>query len=260
MTDFLLRQLGLLSLAMRTSLPGCFDLYAEVAETFGVPPRVRADIGTLGYMPHDTYGSVVATARGMTQDVTDAVFRRHVWIDPFAPPPADRFVSIRRSLERGACLVYSPLGASPAESAVGRALKSMFFRACYTRADQRRPAVYICDEAHRFVTSDPVSGEQAFLDRARAYRVSCLLATQSLASLRHALAEDPVGGRGEAAIDIVLANTATKLFFRSTDSTTRDRLRRILPAPPRGGPPARGRCAAPEYAPDGRGVRAPWPR
>lgn len=163
---FLLRHLGLLSLAMRTSLTGCFDLYAEVAETFGVPPRVRADTATLGYMPNDTYGSVVATARGMTQDVTDAAFLRHVWIDPFSPPPADRFVSIRRSLERGACLVYSPLGASPAESAVGRALKSMFFRACYTRADQRRPAVYICDEAHRFVTSDPVSGEQAFLDPA----------------------------------------------------------------------------------------------
>lgn len=75
-----------------------------------------------------------------------------------------------------------------------------------------------------------VSGEQSFLDRARAYRAVCVLATQSIASLRYALAQS--AGAGPEASEAALANCGSKLFFRSTDTATQERLEKLLPAPP----------------------------
>ena len=118
---------------------------------------------------------------------------------------------------------------------------------------------YVADECHRFVTSDVVHGEQSFLDTCRSFGAFCALACQSVSSLRHALHGGGQAGAHDAAVNILLANTGTKLFFRSTESGTRDMLGSLCPAAPDGPtlvdlrPPsslAPGECYA--LLPDGR--------
>ena len=165
---------------------------------------------------------------------------------------------------RAVHVVQPSLGAKD-EALYARALKATFFEAvldCPERAGPggaEMPLVgYVADECHRFVTSDATHGEQSYLDTCRSFGSFCALACQSVSSLRHAL-----HGRGEgaheAAIDILLANTGTKLFFRSTERGTREALRWLCPVTPEGPPLvdvrppsslAPGECYA--VLPDGR--------
>ena len=139
--------------------------------------------------------------------------------------------------ERGRTIyVFQPSLSSAEDALVAKALKALFFEAvlnCERRreADHGMPLVaYFADECHRFVTSDLVHGEQSFLDTCRSFGAFCVLACQSVASLRHALAE--ANGSSDStgpAIDIMLANSGNKLFFRSTDRDVSECIERLCP-------------------------------
>lgn len=122
-----------------------------------------------------------------------------------------------------------------------KALKACFFEAVLNsrkRREQggRMPLVgYIADECHRFLTSDPMHGEQSFLDTCRSFGAFCVLACQSVSSLEFALAAK--GGDStvnEAALAVLLNNTGTKLFFRSTDARTQEHVGTLCPHPQSG--------------------------
>ena len=119
------------------------------------------------------------------------------------------------------------------------ALKASFFEAVLSDPDRIRggtdlPLVgYVADECHRFVTSDPVHGEQSFLDTCRSFGGFCVLACQSVSSLTHALAG--AGGdrvQNEAAIEVLWNNAASKLVFRTTDERTAQRMDALSPHRP----------------------------
>lgn len=103
-----------------------------------------------------------------------------------------------------------------------RALKAAFFEAILESPKRRRNgtamplAAYVADEFHRFVTADPKHGEQSFLDTCRSFGCACVLACQGVASMRHALAAGR-SGAGDHAVDILLTNTANKIFFRTSE-------------------------------------------
>ena len=155
---------------------------------------------------------------------------------------------------------------------IGRALKALFFESVLRdkrrqRAGHDEPLVaYVADEFHRFITADRVHGEQSFLDTCRSFGAFCVLATQSTASMTHALLEVEADSlKAVSAIEIILNNTGTKLFFRSTDLGTKERLGKLAPVSTRPGlgsvvdvrPPttlAPGECYA--MAVDGRFARA----
>lgn len=121
---------------------------------------------------------------------------------------------------------------------LAKAVKAAFFEAVLGNEDRAngrsKPLVgYIADEFHRFVTSGDAHGEQSFLDTCRSFGAFCALASQSIASIRHALAV--MGGSGEqndAAVSILLNNLGTKLFFRTTDEGTAQRIRALCPWQP----------------------------
>ena len=155
---------------------------------------------------------------------------------------------------------------------IGRALKALFFESVL-RDERRQKAghdeplvAYVADEFHRFITADRVHGEQSFLDTCRSFGVFCVLATQSTASMTHALLEIEANDlKVNSAIAIILNNTGTKLFFRTTDVATKQRLGLLAPVSTRPGlqsvvdvrPPttlAPGECYA--MAVDGRFARA----
>ena len=79
------------------------------------------------------------------------------------------------------------------------------------------------------MTCDAAHGEQSFMDACRSFGAFCVLATQSCSSLRHALGG--ATGIGEHAVEM-LANTATKLFFRSTDGMAQRYVGGLCPLTP----------------------------
>ena len=138
----------------------------------------------------------------------------------------------------GRVFLYQP-SRSGLDSLVGKLLKATFFEAVLNDPDRVRGGAelpllaYVADECHRFITSDPVHGEQSFLDTCRSFGVACVLACQSVASLEHALAQRHGGyNQDQAAVSIVWNNTATKLFFRSTDTQTARRVDDLCPTYP----------------------------
>ena len=138
----------------------------------------------------------------------------------------------------GRFVLYQPKRGT-ADALVTRALKALFFEAVLAdpaRVNEggRMPLVgYVADEFQHFVTSDAVHGEQSFLDTCRSFGAFCVLATQSMSSILHALSEG--GGErttNEMALDMLLINTATKCFFRSTDPNTAHRVEALCPQRP----------------------------
>ena len=156
---------------------------------------------------------------------------------PAAPALLDFDAAVDAERGRAVFLVQPALGAAQ-DALLARALKARFFEAVLgsrkrLRRGGRMPLVgYVADECHRFVTSDTTHGEQSFLDTCRSFGAFCVLACQSVSSLTHALAGDGGGAaRNEAAVSILLNNTGTKLFFRTTDADTKELIAKLCPEP-----------------------------
>ena len=160
------------------------------------------------------------------------------WRDAHAD--AVDFASLASSDGDGRFVLYQPKRGTE-EVLVARTLKALFFEAVLAdpaRIDERErggmPLVgYIADEFQDYVTSDAVHGEQSFLDRCRSFGGFCVLATQSTSSIRYALSEgggDPTAN--EMALNMLLTNTATKYFFRSTDPQTPSWVEALSPRRP----------------------------
>ena len=180
-------------------------------------------------MEDGTYSSIVAVFNSLVTEFIDNEFCGKVSINPFEGP--ESMLSSREVIEKGQIVVYEPGLVTSVTACIGKVLKAGFFKVLLVperlNNQKTRQFFYICDEFHRFVTHDEQSGEQSFLDRCRAYRVCCGLATQSLSSLRYAFP----GEKGNHAINIIVTNTGTKLFFRSTDPGTTGTLMDLIPEP-----------------------------
>ena len=191
------------------------------------------------------YAGVLATARTVCSALADAAVARCLYFgcEPGwdAARRAGLALDLARAVSRaggGPLVLFQPALNGPDEL-VARALKAAFFEAVLNDPDRARggadlPLVgYVADEFHRFVTSDRVHGEQSFLDTCRSFGAFCVLACQSVAGIEHALAGGGgSGARNEAAVSMLLTNTATKLVFRSTDPKTMEPLHALCPHHP----------------------------
>lgn len=129
------------------------------------------------------------------------------------------------------------------DALVAACLKARFFESVFLDRDRQSGspalpcALYIADEFQKFATADPTHGEANFLDAARSFGCISVLATQSIASIEHAL-EQGGGSHIErrSSLEIVLTNTGTKLAFRTTDERTSSRVQELAPYRP-GHPP-----------------------
>jgi hypothetical protein len=133
-------------------------------------------------------------------------------------------------MERGAVIVFQPRPKAT-HDLMGAALKSLFFRCTMERRDMTRPIGLFYDEAQRFITVDEETGEHAFFDRCRAYRVNAFMATQSMAALQAAVSASPTS---RSALDSILVNTPTKVCFKTTDSAALGIMTGFIPPDPSG--------------------------
>ena len=210
---------------------GALDSYLAVATEMEVPQGKTLYMRSLRQLAEETMTSVIAGTVNLYKEVGSPDLTRDIWLDPFRRPDPSRTLSVRRAMDDGLVVCYTPDDTSDIANAVGRAIKSKFFEYTFRREARERPFVYVCDEFQRFITNDPISGEQSFLDRCRAFRGVCVLATQSIASLHYALATDGASAADRAAIEVLLNNTGNKLFFRNTDTETHQRLQQLIPKP-----------------------------
>lgn len=171
---------------------------------------------------------LVNTARLVTDSAGNPELSRFIDLDVRYGRSAPGSLEMLQLVEAGQIVLYQP-EAGALHDLIGRALKARFFDAARRRQSVRRPLVYACDEFQRFYTADPESGEHAFLDCARAYRTTCLLATQSIPALLAAIGRDQSRSDKLAAL---LANCRTQIFLRTVDATTRVTLESLIPAPP----------------------------
>ncbi len=178
----------------------------------------------------EQFNYVVMSADTLLKALTDPDFNKAVDADPY-PSRHRPHVNIQRIVDRGRIVLFQPDNSKGATIAA-RALKARYYAAVFSRQQMHRPVGIIVDEAHRFVTQDRISGEQALLDRCRSYRTNVVLATQSLKSLEHAMAS---GVDAKDAVRILVANTPSRFLMRSTEPDSSELLRQLLPPPPSSG-------------------------
>ena len=227
-----------------------FTRIAEAAlEVWGRKPGEGRDVlkRVIGYWDEIAcidrqYAGVRATARVLCTDFAAPAISRTLYFgfEPGYIGSVSETLDFTRAVgpQGGPLVVFQPTR-DGLDVLVAMALKAVFFEAVLDNEERARsggdlPLVaYVSDEFQRFITSDPVHGESTFLDTCRSFGALCVLATQSLAALEHALAHG--GGsdtQNETSIAILFNNTGSKFFFRTTDPTTSERLHQLCPIRP----------------------------
>ena len=220
-------------LAHRGEEPGeARDVLRRIVEYWEPMARVR-----------NQYAGVRATAATICTDFARPAIARTLYFgcEPGFRAETNNGLDFAHLVSRespGTLVLFQP-ARDGLDNLIAVALKAAFFEAVLDDADRARggkdlPLVgYVADEFHRFITSDPLHGEQSFLDTCRSFGAFCVLACQSVASLEHALAHG--GGsyrQDESAVEILWNNTASKLVFRSTDPKTGNRVDDLCPHRP----------------------------
>ena len=207
--------------------------FADICDAQKLPRFHTSMLRGLYGAPDGQRGSQLSMAMQFLGELANRELNEAVDLCPPGTGVEKGQLSIRAVVENGDVLLFSPgLGAGMHDT-VGRIVKTKFFEASFARRNKERAVFYICDEFQRFITGDPQSGEQSFLDRCRAYRVVCALATQSMASLSYGLQQAQVGGEDlRASLGILMNNTGNKLFFRNTDQETQECLEKLFPRSP----------------------------
>lgn len=210
-------------------------LFCEQLREAGIPANLYANIETLSNLAENTATSMIVVFQSLLGNLLDPSLTNCIWINPHTAPPPELTISVNDVISRGDVIVYSPVGGfreTNVDETIGRALKTLFFRFTLQGKPPERGVAYIADEAQRFLTSSAKSSEAHFLDVGRAYRAGAVLATQSTASLLYRLTQQQGGeDLAHAVLNIILANCGTKLFFRSTETTTNNTLTTLLPNP-----------------------------
>jgi len=201
-----------------------------VAQHSGVKAQDYSSLQEFTRLYPEAYISILSLANALLSDLSAPEFADFVSLNPFEPPSNN--LSILQAIEDGKVLVYTPDTSNLSSINIGKALKTKFFEFSFKRQAKQRPVVYICDEFQHFITGDSLSGEQSFLDRCRAYRGICILASQSLNALRYRLRYLDPQGPADDALNSLINNTGNKFFFRNTDIETVTRVRNMLPNPP----------------------------
>ena len=170
-------------LAHRGEEPGeARDVLRRVVEYWEPMARVR-----------NQYAGVRATAATICTDFARPAIARTLYFgcEPGFRAEANNGLDFAHLVSRdspGTLVLFQP-ARDGLDNLIAVALKAAFFEAVLDDADRARggkdlPLVgYVADEFHRFITSDPLHGEQSFLDTCRSFGAFCVLACQSVASL-----------------------------------------------------------------------------
>ena len=169
---------------------------------------------------------VVMSSQSIVGTLASADIARFVDLDILADSNR-RTTEIAELIGHGKVILFCP-EPSVAHDVAAKAIKRKVYDAVFDRKNMEQPIFIVVDEAQTFLTET----ETNLIDRCRAYRSIVVVATQSIASLKHALGSNVAA---QLATEIFAANLPSKFVFRSTDAETVAWLRTQVPPPPDGG-------------------------
>jgi hypothetical protein len=202
-----------------------FRVYKQLS-SFMADSGINTDFSVYAHMSEPTYSGILFSAQLFVASACNKEVNEYLHMNPYVP--GSNILSLSEAVENGDMIIFQPAD-TPVHNFIGRVLKAKFFESTFSRDAVLRPVVYVCDEFHRFITTDSNSGEHAYLDRCRAFRGICILASQSLSSIREATATN---GQNSYIVDIIKENTSTKFFFHSQDHLVKNHLLGTIPGPP----------------------------
>lgn len=132
---------------------------------------------------------------------------------------AEHESQIGQWLDAGKTLVLTPEMGLEVDEMIVKLIKRAAFNHMLTRENKVAPMAYVADEFQNFITSDEQTGEQNFLSMCRSFRVSCVLATQSIAALKDKVTRQS-DRAGESALLSMLNNLNNRMIFSTKDTET----------------------------------------
>lgn len=156
------------------------------------------------------------------------------WLDMTPVPEMDSACAGRQShdigdlIDQARAVVFQPPDSHSGDIGT-RLVKAQIYRAAMHRTNLRQPVLFLADEFQRYVTSDRESGEANLLDRCRAFRITTVLATQSVSALYDALSKRHDGGDPKQAVHTMMGNIGHAIFFQTCDEASTDALIRSWP-------------------------------
>lgn len=212
----------------------------SLAETIKVPTDQRASFQLLARyasMNDDGVNQISYVTGGLEHLLTSMCDEGlTAWID-LCPVPEmsaaqdNATFDLKQLIDESRVIVFQP-NDSPSHDVGTCLLKAQFYRAAMGRRNLRQPVLYLADEFQRFITSDRESGEASFLDRCRAYRITVVLATQSVTALHDALSKRKDSANPMAAVDCIVSNISHLFYFQTLDSASTNLLTRGIPTRP----------------------------
>ena len=169
---------------------------------------------------------VVMSVQSIVGSLASADLSRFVVLDVI-PVSNRRTTDIAELIDQGKVVLFCP-EPTVAHEVAAKAIKRKVYDAVFDRENMEQPIFIVVDEAQTFLTET----ETNLIDKCRAYRSIVIVATQSIASLKHALGSTLAA---QLATEIFAANTPSKFVYRITDAETVSWLRTQLPPPPDGG-------------------------
>jgi hypothetical protein len=230
-----LRPHAQLTSLMATHRAAALQAFLNTSVRAGVPAEELLALSAWLTMREETVACIVASAHSFLQNLSGALAER-ISFNPFEAPPRERWFSVRTALAEGWVVTMSPEPNDPIDVAAAVAVKGLYFAQLFERPNRERPFFYVADEAQVVLTMD-TSAEHAFMDRCRAYRGAVILATQGVGSMKLRVNQLGEERFAHPALETLLLNTSTKLWFRSTDTATKELLRQLVPAPHQPGRP-----------------------
>lgn len=209
------------------------DLIDNLLKAYSVENQVNNPMSIFTNIEESVASSIIVIMKAWLVDLANDELARS--LVTFENTDGISKISIKDCVEAGKIIIYRPkINVSGNDVIVAKVLKKLFFKYTFVRQNKDRGVAYVCDEFQRFVTSDPESGEQSYLDRCRAFRGVCVLATQSISSILYEVLSksgEHDKSSSEQAISVMLNNIGNKFFFRSTDIATLDLLKNLIPQP-----------------------------
>lgn len=185
-----------------------FDLYSRDLQKKGFN---RDNIRQFGY-----YASYIKT---VTKVFTHSRFKAVFDWGKAMDTDSSQSGQVGQWLDEGKTLLVTPEIGVLADEFMMRFIKQAAFKHMLTRENKLAPMAYVADEFQNYISSDNETGEQNFLDRCRSYRVSCVLATQSIAALRDRVLRQEARA-GDSALMSMLNNLNNRLIFATKDPDT----------------------------------------
>lgn len=222
----------LIEILIKQNAPNLIELFAPLEvyqrESLSNPSRTKENLKQFGY--YVSYWELLLNT------LRSSRYKKMFNLNSILGYNGKKVGPIAEWINNEKVLLVTPQIGVVQDEMIVKTLKRLVFNAMLERENMLAPMAYIADEFQNFISTDESSGEHNFLDRCRSFRVSCVLATQSVDSLSERVTRQN-GAAGAQALSSMLNNISNRMIFRTSDFQTTHLMRiwiEVSPIPHKG--------------------------